>query len=71
MAVDVEDGATFRHSTPRELFHAIFNWTGPDDFIRPYAPMPDGQHFVVSVLKERRSQLLTLVTSWTTKTQGP
>jgi hypothetical protein len=27
--------------------------------------MPDGQQFVVSVLKERRSQLLTLVTNWT------
>ena len=67
MAVNVEAGATFRHSTPRELFRAIFNWDGPDGFgfMRPYAPMPDGQHFVVSVLKERRSQLLTLVTNWT------
>jgi Tol biopolymer transport system component len=65
MAVDVEAGATFRHSTPRELFQAILNWDGLDDFRRPYAPMPDGQQFVVSVLKERRSQLLTLVTNWT------
>jgi Tol biopolymer transport system component len=66
MAVDVGDGPTFRQSTPRELFKAIFNWQGPDDFLRPYAPMPDRQHFVVSVLKERRSQMLTLVTNWTT-----
>jgi len=60
----VEPGATFRHSTPHELFPAIFNWDGVDDFRRPYAPMPDGQHFVVSVLKERRSPMLTLVTNW-------
>jgi hypothetical protein len=42
MAVDVEPGATFRHSTPHELFPAIFNWDGVDDFRRPYAPMPEG-----------------------------
>ena len=68
MVVTVEPGATFRHSTPRELFPAIFNWDGADGFTRPYAPMPDGQQFVVSVLKERRSQLLTLVTNWTAAT---
>ena len=74
MAMDIEAGATFTHSTPSELFKAIFNWVAPDDFIRPYAPMPDGQHFVISVLKERRSQLMTLVTNWTTaanKAPGP
>jgi serine/threonine protein kinase/Tol biopolymer transport system component len=65
MTVDVEPGAPFRHSTPRELFKAVFNWISPDDLRLPYAPMPDGQHFVLSVLKERRSQLLTLVTNWT------
>ena len=67
MVVDVEAGATFRHSTARELFRAIFNWTGTDDFVqRPYAPMPDGQRFALSVLKERSAQFLTLVTNWTT-----
>ena len=66
MVVDVEAGPTFRHSTPRELFRAIFNWAGADDFVRPYAPMPDGQRFVLNVLKERSPQLLTLVTNWTT-----
>jgi len=33
---------------------------------RPYAPMPDGQRFALSVLKERSAQFLTLVTNWTT-----
>ena len=65
MVVEVEPSATFRHSTPRELFSATFNRAGADDFVRPYAPMPDGQQFVLSVLRERRSQLLTLVTNWT------
>ena len=64
MAAKVEPGTTFRHSTPVELFRAIFNWTGLDDFMRPFAPMPNGEQFVVSVLKERRAQLLTLVTNW-------
>jgi len=67
MVVDVEAGATFRHSTPRELFKAIFNWAGPEDFMRPYAPMPDGQRFALNVLKERSAQLLTLVTNWTSQ----
>ena len=71
MVVDVEAGEAFRHSTPRELFRAIFNWTGADDFVRPYAPMPDGQHFALNVLKERSAQLLTLVTNWTTANKSP
>ncbi len=67
MVVDVETGATFRHSTPRELFKAIFSWAGVDDFVRPYAPMPDGQRFAVNVLKERNAPLMTLVTNWTSQ----
>ncbi|HXG72334.1 MAG TPA: protein kinase [Gemmatimonadaceae bacterium] len=67
MVVNVEAGATFRHSTARELFRAIFNWAGTEDFARPYAPMPDGQRFALNVLNERNAQLLTLVTNWTTE----
>jgi Tol biopolymer transport system component len=65
MAVDVEPGTTFRFSTPRELFKAIFSWMAPDDIVRPYAPMPDGRQFAVNVLQERSPQLLTLITDWT------
>jgi dipeptidyl aminopeptidase/acylaminoacyl peptidase len=63
MAVDIDAGETFRPSTPRELFAALFDV----DLTRghmSYAPFPDGQRFVVDVLKERRTALLTLVTNW-------
>jgi len=66
MVVDVEAGSTFRTSTPRELFRADFNTEGSEEAQRFYAPFADGQRFVVDVLKESRTALLTLVTNWTT-----
>ncbi len=65
MVVDVEAAATFRHSAPRALFTALFNSDGAEEQERFYAPMPDGQRFVVDVLKERATTFLTLVTNWT------
>nr|MBA3948942.1 PD40 domain-containing protein [Acidobacteriota bacterium] len=66
MAVDVQAAGAFRHSPPRMLFEAIFNNGEAYDNGRFYAPMPDGQRFVVATLKERTTSLLTLVTNWTT-----
>ncbi len=62
MAVHVDAGEAFRHAAPRELFGALFNGGASED--RFYAPMPDGQSFVIDVLKERTTSLLTLVTNW-------
>jgi Tol biopolymer transport system component len=67
MAVDVEPGSEFRFSAPRELFRAAFK-SVDDATARAYAATPDGQRFVVDVLKERSVTLLTLVTNWTTAT---
>lgn len=64
MVVEVEAAGTFRHSAPRALFTALFNSAGAEDQERFYAPMPDGQRFVVDVLKERPTTFLTLVTNW-------
>ena len=65
MAADVDAGPTFRASAPRELFRADFRpqYTANRE-ARSYAPFPDGRQFVVDVLQERRSTLLTLVTNW-------
>jgi Tol biopolymer transport system component len=63
MAVDIDASRAFVHSTPRELFGALFNGATAED--RFYAPMPDGKSFVVDILKERTTSLLTLVTNWT------
>ncbi|HUF25168.1 MAG TPA: protein kinase [Vicinamibacterales bacterium] len=65
MVVNVDGRRAFVYSTPRELFGALFNSSGYED--RFYAPMPDGQSFVIDVLKERTASLLTLVTNWTAK----
>jgi Tol biopolymer transport system component len=65
MVVDVDASRAFVSSAPRELFGALFN-TGGYEY-RFYAPMPDGKSFVVDVLKERTTSLLTLVTNWTAK----
>ncbi len=65
MVVDVEAAATFKHSAPRVLFTALFNPGWTEEQGRVYAPMPNGQQFVVDVLKERATTFLTLVTNWT------
>jgi hypothetical protein len=71
MAVEVSAGGAFRASQPTELFRAdfdtsaIFRATAGLGTLM-YAPFPDGQRFVVDVLHERRTTLLTLVTNWST-----
>jgi Tol biopolymer transport system component len=66
MAVSIEPGEDFRASSPRELFRALFSTAGSvNRDYRSYAPFPDGQRFVVDVMKERSPALLTLVTHWT------
>jgi len=63
MVVDVDTRRGFVYSAPRELFGALFNGGNSSD--RFYAPMPDGQRFIVDVLGVRSTSLLTLVTNWT------
>ncbi|HSG01154.1 MAG TPA: hypothetical protein VLA20_08480, partial [Vicinamibacterales bacterium] len=63
MAVGIDARETFRPSAPRELFAALFDVDLALGTMS-YAPFPDGQRFVVDVLKERRTALLTLVTNW-------
>jgi Tol biopolymer transport system component len=65
MVVDIDASRAFVASAPRELFGALFNSGSFED--RFYAAMPDGKSFVVDVLKERTTSLLTLVTNWTAK----
>ena len=69
MAVDVQPGATFRASAPRELFQSDFSVSARQ--YRAYAPSPDGQQFAIDVQKERRTTLLTLVTNWTAPAGAP
>ena len=64
MAVAIEPGATFRPSAPRELFRTDLR-AHPTREYRSYAPFADGQRFVIDVMKERSTTLLTLVTNWT------
>lgn len=66
MVVDVERGETFRHSAPRELFRAIFNWAGADDSIDPIRRCPTVGASRSIVLIERSAHLLTVVTNSTT-----
>ncbi len=63
MAVVIESGVAFRASAHHELFRAHFRFAGRE--YRAYAPFRDGQTFVIDVLKERSTTLLTLVTNWT------
>ena len=63
MTVTVEPGATFRPSAPRELFRTDFRVHSRE--YRSYAPFADGQRFVIDVMKDRSTTLLTLVTNWT------
>ncbi len=63
MAVDIESGQAPRPSAPRELFSALFD-ADLALAAMSYAPFPDGQRFIVDVLQERRTTLLTLVTNW-------
>lgn len=68
MSVAVGTGTTFGHSTPRELFSALFHVGNRQEAIdreRSYQPLPGGKGFVIDVLKERPTPLLTLVTNWT------
>ena len=61
MAAVVDSTASGVPSTPKELFRGNF-----DQEDRGYlmAPLPDGQQFVISVLKETARPSLTLVTNW-------
>jgi Tol biopolymer transport system component len=68
MVVEIEPGGTFRPSAPRELFRADFRFFSSP--YREYAAAPDGQRFVIDVLKERSLTLLTLVTNWTAGAGG-
>jgi len=63
MVVEIEPGSTFRHSAPHELFAALFK-TNSESRQWFYDVFPDGRRFVVDVLKERQTRLLTLVTNW-------
>jgi eukaryotic-like serine/threonine-protein kinase len=63
MAVEVQTGAAFQSTTPRELFRANFRAASRD--YTEFSPMPGGQHFVIDAMKERTTTLLTLVTNWT------
>ncbi len=68
MAASVEPGDDFHAGAPRELFRAHFSVAGSvNRDYRPYAPFPDGQRFVVDVMKERSATLLTLVTNWNSR----
>jgi eukaryotic-like serine/threonine-protein kinase len=63
MAVSLDPGDAFRHGPPQPLFTALFNdWR--DEYAGVYAPMPDGQHFVADIAKERTTTYLTIVTNW-------
>ena len=63
MAVSVEEvGQALRFGTPKALFHADFaSW----DTDRSYAPFADGKRFVIAIVPNKTTDLLTLVTNWT------
>jgi Tol biopolymer transport system component len=64
VAVAVEADAAFRTAAPRVLFSALVDVNTELGGGMSYAPFPDGQRFVVDVLTERPTTLLTLVTNW-------
>lgn len=61
MAVEIEGGAAFRPSAPHELFRTNFRIANRE--YRSYAPIGNGQQFVIDMIKERASTLLTVVTA--------
>ena len=65
MSVGIRAGTAFSHDAPRELFHALFNAGNLQDRGHSYQPLPGGNGFVIDVLKERTTSLITLVTNWT------
>jgi Tol biopolymer transport system component len=67
MAVSIEPGTTFRAAPPQELLRSDFRQTQLP--FREFAPMPDGQSFVIDVLLERGASLLTVVTNWAAGTK--
>lgn len=68
MAVEITADTAFRSSTPRELFRADFIDVGLSTV--EFAPLPDGQRFVVNALKERRTPQLMLMTRWRAAAPG-
>ena len=60
MAVPMDPASAAGQPTPKELFSADFNFA----LSTSYGPLPDGQQFVISVIKNRAAPLLTLVTNW-------
>ena len=63
MAVSVDTtGTAPRFGTPVMLFHADFpSW----EVDRSYAPFVDGKRFVIAIVPNKTTDLLTLVTNWT------
>jgi Tol biopolymer transport system component len=62
MAVDVTSDPAFKTGTPHELFKRDF--TDEEFYDFSFAPFPDSQKFVVSVLKEGAIPQLTFITHW-------
>jgi Tol biopolymer transport system component len=60
MAVSMDPTSAANQTEPKELFRADFQVAA----LSPFSPLPDGERFVINVLKDKATPLLTLVANW-------